>query len=174
MLYSFRNRQPRIGQETYVSDQAILIGDVKIGDDCYIGPGAMLRGDYGSIEVGDGTAVEEGVMVHSPPDQVCRFGKKVTVGHGAIIHSSIIGDLTVIGMGAIVSIGAEVGDETIVAEGSVIRMNQKIPPAVIVGGNPAKVIRPLTEENRKFTQHGNKLYIDLAHEYAQGGIKRID
>ena len=75
-------------------------------------------------------------MVHSPPDEICRFGKKVTVGHGAIVHSSSIGDLTVIGMGAIISIGAEVGDETIVAEGSVIRMNQKIPPAVIVGGNP--------------------------------------
>ena len=76
MLYSFRNRQPRVGQGTYVSEQAILIGDVKIGDNCYIGHGAVLRGDYGSIEVGDGTAVEEGRWSILPRMKSAGSGRK--------------------------------------------------------------------------------------------------
>lgn len=99
MLYSFRNREPRIGKKTYVSEHALLIGDVRIGDNCYIGHGAILRGDYGSIEIESGTAVEEGVVMHAPPDGICRVGKKVTIGHGAIIHASSIGDFAAIGMG---------------------------------------------------------------------------
>lgn len=88
MMRSFRNREPQIGEDTYVSEYAILIGDVRVGDNCYIGHGAILRGDYGSIEIGSGTAVEEGVIIHAPPDETCSIGNKVTIGHGAIIHSS--------------------------------------------------------------------------------------
>ena len=108
MFYSFRNRAPQSGKETYVSEHAIVIGDVKIGDNCYIGHGAMLRGDYGSIEIDSGTAIEEGVVIHAPPGERCQIGKKVTIGHGAIIHSSYIGDFASIGVGAVISIYAEV------------------------------------------------------------------
>jgi carbonic anhydrase/acetyltransferase-like protein (isoleucine patch superfamily) len=174
LLYSFRNREPQIGEDTYVSEQAVLIGDVKIGDDCYIGPGAILRGDYGTIEVGDGTAVEDGVVIHVIPDGLCKIGKKVTIGHGAIIHSSSIGDLVTIGMGAIISIEAQVGAETTVAEGSVVRIKQTVPPAVVVGGNPVKVIRTITEDDRRFGNYGKQLYIDLAHEYLRDGLKKVD
>jgi carbonic anhydrase/acetyltransferase-like protein (isoleucine patch superfamily) len=167
MMRSFRNRKPQIGKDTYVSENALLIGDVRIGDNCYIGHGAILRGDYGSIEIGNGTAVEEGVIIHAPPDQTCMIGKKVTIGHGAVIHSSIIGDLAVIGMGAVLSIFAEVGEESIVAEGSTVKMTQKIPSNVVVRGNPAKVVRNVAEKDKEFWNWGKQLYIDLAKEYLQ-------
>jgi carbonic anhydrase/acetyltransferase-like protein (isoleucine patch superfamily) len=167
MMRSFRNRQPRVGKDTYVSEYAILIGDVRIGDNCYIGHGAILRGDYGCIEIDSGTAVEEGVIMHAPPGETCRVGKKVTIGHGAVVHSSHIGDMAVIGMGSVLSIFAEVGEESIVAEGSTVKMGQKIPPGIVVRGNPAKVVRNVEDKDRKFWNWGKQLYIDLAKEYLQ-------
>ena len=96
MRYRFREMEPQYGKDTYVSELALLIGDVRIGDNCYIGHGAILRGDYGTIEIGSGTAVEEGVIIHAPPNEVCRIGNRVTLGHGAIIHSRYIGENAVI------------------------------------------------------------------------------
>jgi carbonic anhydrase/acetyltransferase-like protein (isoleucine patch superfamily) len=167
MMRSFRNREPYIGKDTYVSEQALLIGDVNISDNCYIGHGAILRADYGSIQIDSGTAVEEGVIIHAPPNETCRIGKKVTIGHGAIIHSSLIGDMAVIGMGSVLSICAEVGEESIVAEGSTVKMGQKIPPGIVARGNPAKVLRYIEDKDRKFWDWGKQLYIDLAKEYLQ-------
>ena len=105
MLYRFNGKQPSVGKDTYVSDLARVIGDVVIGANCYIGYGAILRGDYGRIEIGDGTAIEEGVIIHAPPDDTNQIGRRVTIGHGAVIHSKQIGNEAVIGMGAVLSIG---------------------------------------------------------------------
>ena len=147
MLYSFDNRNPRIGKETYVSETALLIGDVRVGNSCYIGHGAILRGDYGTIEIGDGTAVEEGVVIHAPPKQICRIGEKVTLGHGAIVHSKSIGDFAVIGMGAVLSIRAEIGERSIIAEGSVVKREQRLPGGVVAVGNPARVAREVSHKD---------------------------
>ena len=174
MLYSFRDRVPKIGKETYVSEHAVVIGDVKIGNNCYIGHGAILRGDYGSIEIDSGTAIEEGVVMHAPPNETCRVGEKVTIGHGAIIHSSSIGGFALIGMGAVVSIYAEVGEEAIVAEGSIIKQGQKIPSGVVVSGNPAKIVRQITDKDKRRWDYGKQLYIDLAKEYIHNGMKKLD
>jgi carbonic anhydrase/acetyltransferase-like protein (isoleucine patch superfamily) len=174
LLYRFRDREPRFGDDTYISEHALLIGDVRIGDNCYIGHGSILRGDYGTIDIESGSAVEEGAVMHAPPGGVCHVGKSVTIGHGAVIHSKHIGDYVVIGMGAVVSLYAEVGDETIVAEGCTVRMKQVVPPGVIVTGNPAKVLRNVSEDNRKFWRYGKQLYVDLAKEYLQNGMHRVD
>ena len=123
MLYSFDNKQPAIGNDTYVSELAHVIGDVVIEDNCYVGPGAILRADHGRIAIGSGTAVEEGVIIHVPPNETCSIGKKVTLGHGAIIHAASIGSFAVIGMGAILSIRSKVGEWVIVAEGGVVNQN---------------------------------------------------
>ena len=174
MLYSFRNRSPRWGKDTYISEHALLIGDVRVGDNCYIGHGAILRGDYGSIEIGSGTAVEEGVVMHAPPDDVCRVGEKVTIGHGAIVHSASIGDYVVVGMGAVLSVRSEIGEYSVVAEGSVVKMRQIILPWVIVAGSPAEVVRTRTEEHKVRWDYAKKLYIDLAREYLEQGMHRLD
>ena len=174
MLYSFDGRKPEIGKETYVSESAMVIGDVRVGNNCYVGHGAIVRGDYGTIEIGDGTAVEEGVIVHAPPDETCRIGKKVTLGHGAIVHSKSIGDLAVIGMGAILSIWTEIGERSIIAEGAVVKMKQKIPGGVVAGGNPARIIREVSNKDNKLWDWGKQQYIDLAKKYLDIGMERLD
>ncbi len=173
MLYKFDGRQPVVGKDSYVSDIASVIGDVVIGDNCYIGHGAIVRGDYGRIEIGDGTAVEEGVIIHAPPDDVHSIGKKVTIGHGAVIHGKYIGDQAVIGMGAVVSIWAEIGEWAIVAEGSVVKLKQIIPPKVVAAGNPAKIVREISEKDKEFWNWGKQIYIDLAKKYLKIGMEPI-
>lgn len=173
MLYSFDGKQPSIGKDTYVSETALVIGDVSIGDNCYIGHGAILRGDYGRIEIGSGTAVEEGVVMHAPPGEISKVGEKVTFGHGAIVHSKEIGNMAVIGMGAVVSIRAKIGSWSIVAEGSVVKMQQEIPENVVVAGSPAKVVRGVEERDKEFWTNGKQIYIDLAAKYLKIGMHTI-
>lgn len=173
LLYEFDGKSPVFGKETYISETAIIIGDVRIGDNCYIGHGAVLRGDYGSIEIGSGTAVEEGVVIHAPPRNLCRVGERVTIGHGAIIHASSVGDVAVIGMGAILSIYSTVEKNSIVAEGGVVKMRQSIPEGVVAGGNPARVIRKIAPKDIEYWEMGKDLYINLAKKYLALGMKRV-
>ena len=173
MLYAFDGKKPEIGQGAYVSDTALVIGNVKIGNNCYIGHGAILRGDYGSIQIGPGTAVEEGVIIHAPPREISLIGKRVTIGHGAVIHSAKIGDFSVIGMGAILSIRCEVGTNTIVAEGAVVKMKQIIPDEIVAGGNPARVLRKITKKDTDYWEWGKELYIDLAKKFRAGAMETL-
>lgn len=173
MLYSFEGRKPTIGAETYVSELAQVIGDVRIGNNCYIGHGAILRGDYGSIEIGDGTAVEEGVIIHAPPDHFNRIGRRVTLGHGAILHGNSIGDGAVVGMGAVLSIFSEIGAGAIVAEGALVKWGQKIPDNVVAVGNPAEVKRPVSDKDREIWNFGKQLYVDLAKRYLASDLKPV-
>ncbi len=174
MLFRFDGREPIVETETYVSETAQVIGDVVIGSQCYIGHGAILRGDYGRIEIGDGTAIEEGVIIHAPPGLTNKIGSRITVGHGAILHGHEIGDLAVIGMGAVLSILSEVGENTIIAEGSIVRMKQNIPPNVVAAGNPAKIIRNISQEDEEMWKWGKQLYIDLAKKYLDVGMEPIE
>ena len=174
MLYEFEGNAPEVGPGTYISDLASIIGNVRLGSNCYVGHGAILRGDYCGIEVGDGTAVEEGVIVHAPPGELSIIGNKVTLGHGAIIHSRSIGDHAVIGMGTILSIWSEVGDRSIIAEGAVVKMKQKVPSGGVVAGNPGQVVRELSAEDKEFWDMGKQLYIDLAKQYLNSGMHSLD
>jgi carbonic anhydrase/acetyltransferase-like protein (isoleucine patch superfamily) len=174
MLYKFDGKRPSVGKDSYVSELANIIGDVVIGNNCYIGHGAILRGDYGRIEIGDGTAIEEGAIVHAPPGDVCRIGARVTIGHGAVVHGKKIGDGAVVGMGSILSILSEIGERSIVAEGAVVKWNQAIPPNVVAAGNPAHVVREISPKDREFWDAGKQLYIDLAKKYLDEGMERID
>ena len=173
MLYAFDGRHPKIEDGAYVSESSLVIGDVKIGADCYIGHESILRADYGSIEIGPGSAVEEGVIVHAPPKEISLIGKRVTIGHGAIIHSSKIGDFAVIGMGAILSIRSQVGINTIIAEGGVVKMRQIIPDMVVAGGNPAIVLRKVDNKDLEYWTCGKQLYVDMAAKYVAGAMERI-
>jgi carbonic anhydrase/acetyltransferase-like protein (isoleucine patch superfamily) len=173
LLYEFDGKRPVVGKETYVSETAIVVGDVAIGENCYVGHGAILRGDYGSIEIGPGTAVEEGVVIHAPPEKLCKIGERVTIGHGAIIHAASIGDKAVIGMGAVLSIYSEIGANTIVAEGGVVKMRQVIPEKVVAGGNPARVLRNIAPRDIEYWDMGKELYVNLAKKYISLGMKKV-
>ena len=170
MLYHFDGKTPSVGKGSYVSDLARVIGDVEIGKNCYIGHGAIIRGDYGRIIIGDGTAVEEGVIIHAPPGGFHLIGKMVTLGHGAILHGNIIGDFSVVGMGAILSLFSETGEWSIVAEGTVVKANQKIESRTVTAGNPARNIREVNDKDQKFWNYGKQVYIDLAEKYLKEGM----
>jgi len=167
LIYSFRNVKPVFGVDTFVSREATVIGNVRIGDNCFIGPGAIIRGDYGNIVIDSGTAVEDGVIIHAFPFSTCTIGHKVTIGHGAIIHCKSIGDYASIGMGAILSINSEIGENTIIAEATLIKAKQIVQPNVLMGGNPARELRKITDQDRQHWAMGKQIYIDLAKEYLQ-------
>jgi phenylacetic acid degradation protein len=172
-IYEFENKKPSIGKDTFIFKSADIIGDVSIGKNCYIGPGARIRGDYGSIRIGDNTAVEENVVVHARPDDVTTIGNNVTIGHGSIIHNATIKDWAVIGMGAIVSDWAVIGKWAVVAEGAVVKNKQKIPNKAIAVGVPAKVVSEISEEYEKQWTKYKKIYTDLAEKRFPNSLKEI-
>lgn len=171
-LYEFEGRIPRIDPTAYVAPSAQVIGRVIIGADCYIGHGAILRGDYGMIEVGEGTAVEEGVIVHARPDDVTRIGRRVTLGHGAMVHNATIEDGAVIGMRAVISDFSVVGAGAIVGEMGLVKQRQEIPPRKIAVGVPVRVVGDVSEKNHDMTVWAKDLYVDLARRYPSG-LKEI-
>lgn len=165
VLYRFEGKEPRIGKGTYVSQSAEVIGDVTIGKQCYVGPGAKIRGDYGKIVIGNKTSIEENCVLHARPNEICRVGDMVTVGHGSILHNCTVRDYAVIGMGAIVSDYAVVGVWSVVGEGCVVKNNQVIEDQKIVVGVPAKVVGEVSEEYKKLWTNYKNIYVKLAKKY---------
>jgi len=174
-LYQFEERKPRVAQGAFVAESALVIGDVQIGKDAYIGHGVILRGDYGTVIVGEGTAIEEGVIVHARPNDRTIFGNHVTVGHGAMIHNARIKDYAVIGMRATISDYSVVGEWTIIGEMGLVKNNQNVPDGVVAVGVPVKVMGKVDKEQKEFWSYGKKLYVEMAHRYiASGAFVRID
>jgi carbonic anhydrase/acetyltransferase-like protein (isoleucine patch superfamily) len=174
MLYRFDEKQPIIGDYTYVDETAIVIGDVRIGNYCYIGPGAILLGDYGTIEMGDESVIEGRVIIHAPLQERCSIGQGVVIGYGAIIHAKRIGKFAAIGMKAVLGDRSEVGDETIVLDRAVVEREQEIKEAMIVGGNPAKLTGLLSQKERDFWALTRKHYRDQAQKYPTAGMVKIE
>jgi len=173
-IYSFEGAQPDIATSAYVSPTAQVIGHVTIGERCYVGHGAILRGDYGSIEIGDETAVEEAVIVHARPADWTRIGKRVTIGHGAMIHNATIRDGAVIGMRAVVSDFSEVGEGAIIGEMGLVRNGQQVPPRKVALGVPVKIVGDVDERHGDMTRWAKELYVDLAARYLAGAMVAID
>ena len=171
-LYEFEGKTPKIGTDTYVAESADIIGDVVIGNKCYIGPGARIKGDYGAIRIGNETSVQENCILHARPDETCLVGNRVTVGHGAILHNCTVQDGAIIGMGAIVSDWAVIGTNALVAEGAVVRQHQKIPDGNVAAGTPAKIKGLVSERVKSEWPMYKSVYVDLARRYQQG-LKRI-
>ncbi len=164
-LYEINQRRPVIGEGAWIAPTAEIIGDVRIGAHCYIGFGAILRGDYGTIEIGGETAIEEGVIVHARPGGIASFGKRVTVGHMAMIHNATIEDFAVIGMQAMISDFSTVGSWAIVAEQSLVKRNQILSRETIWAGAPAVEKGPLLERHKKEWELAKQLYVNLAGQY---------
>lgn len=173
-IYAFEDHRPDIAASAYVSPTAQVIGDVSIGERCYIGHGAILRGDYGSIEIGDETAVEEGVIIHARPQDRTRIGKRVTIGHGAMIHNATIRDEAVIGMRAVISDFSEVGMGAIIGEMGLVRNSQAIPARKVALGVPVKVVGDVQERHSDMTHWAKDLYVDLAAQYLAGAMVEIE
>lgn len=164
MFYSYKGFIPVVDSSSYVHPQACITGNVIIGKDCYIGPGAALRGDWGGIILEDGCNVQENCTIHMFPGYTVVLKAGAHIGHGAIIHGAHIGKNCLVGMNAVVMDRVELGDESIVGALSFIKEGIVIPPRSLVVGNPAKVIRQVTDEMLAWKTKGTALYQTLPAE----------
>jgi carbonic anhydrase/acetyltransferase-like protein (isoleucine patch superfamily) len=167
MIKSFKGKTPQIHPTAFVSETAYIVGEVTIGENASIWPGAVIRGDFGSISIGKNTAIEDNCIVHSWD---CIIGDNVLVGHGAVIHCKSIGDGCMVGIKAVLLQGAEVGEKCFIAAGALITPNTKIPPHSLVMGSPAKVKEELSQEKLSMMIMGNDAYVQLGREYKQQGL----
>jgi len=173
-VYSFEGKVPKIGEGTYISASADVIGDVTIGKRCFIGPGARIKGDYGTIVIGDETSIQENCILHARPGETCRVGSRVTVGHGSILHTADVRDNAVIGMGAIVSDYAVVEEWGVVGEGCVVRSRQVIPSENIAVGVPAKIIGTIDGKYKEQWSRYKDIYADLASRRYPEGLEKLE
>jgi carbonic anhydrase/acetyltransferase-like protein (isoleucine patch superfamily) len=168
MIYELEGKAPKIGKGSYVCETAVIIGNVVIGAECFIAPGAKLRGDYGAIKIGSKTSVQDNCVLHARPENKCIVGNYVTLGHGSILHTCTIKDYAVIGMGAIVSDFAVVGEWCAIGEGCVVKSNQEIPDGKIAVGVPAKIIGDVTDDYKQLWLKLKDEYVQLAKRYLKG------
>jgi len=161
MFYSFKGFVPVVHPSAFVHPQAAVTGNVIIGRDVYIGPGAALRGDWGGIVIEDGCNVQENCTIHMFPGVTVLLKEGAHIGHGAIIHGATIGRNVLIGMNSVIMDEVEVGDESIVGALSFIAANTKIPRRSLVVGNPGKVIREVSDEMIAWKTKGTRLYQSL-------------
>ena len=150
LIKSVRGFTPQFGKNCYIADNATIIGDVEIGDDCSIWFNAVLRGDVNSIRIGDRVNIQDGTVIHTLYQKsVSVIGNDVSIGHNVVIHGAEIKEGALIGMGAIVLDHAAVGEGAIIAAGSVVLTGTKVEPGSIYAGVPAKFVKKVDPEQSK-------------------------
>ncbi len=159
-------RKPDTTQAAFVAPNATVLGDVKLGAHSSIWYGCVLRGDIHSIEIGEGTNIQDLAMVHLADDYGVKVGRYCTIGHSAIIHACEIGDECLIGMGATILDGAKIGDHCIVGANSLVTQRFVAPPGSMILGSPAKVVRALTEKELLGLRAWAEKYIEVAKAHA--------
>jgi phenylacetic acid degradation protein len=167
MIYEFNGIKPVIHESAFVHPQAAVTGNVVIGRDVYIGPGAAIRGDWGKIVISDGCNVQENCTIHMFPGVTVLLKESAHIGHGAIIHGATIGMNSLVGMNAVIMDEVELGDECIVGALSFIKQGEKIPARSLLAGNPARIIKEVSDEMIRWKTEGTKLYQQLPAQCRQ-------
>jgi len=161
MIYSFKAHIPVVHASSFVHPLAAVTGNVIIGANCYIGPGAAIRGDWGEIVLEDGVNVQENCTVHMFPGKRIVLKEGAHVGHGAVIHGANLGYNCLIGMNSVIMDGAEIGDECIVGAMAFVKAETLFGPRKLIVGNPAKAIKEVSDEMIAWKTAGTKLYQQL-------------
>jgi len=159
--YSIEGVIPVVDPDAYVHPTAVLIGDVIVGPDCYVGPAACLRGDFGRIVLQRGANVQDTCVIHGFPGHDTVVEENGHIGHGAVLHSCVVKRDALVGMNAVVMDEAVIGEQAIVAASAFVRAGMQVPERVLVAGLPAKVVRPLGEDEIRWKQIGTRTYHDL-------------
>jgi carbonic anhydrase/acetyltransferase-like protein (isoleucine patch superfamily) len=171
MIRGFNGKKPVIASSAFICETASVIGDVTIGENCSVWPGAVIRGDFGRIVVGDNTAVEDNAVLHagSPTqaDQSLIIGNNSHIGHGAVINCSRIGNHVLVGMNATLLHDVVIGDYCIIAAGALAAQGMKIPEKSFVVGIPARIKGVVTKEQLWWVEQAPEEYIKLAKRYRQ-------
>ena len=164
MIYSFKEFIPVVHQSSFVHPLAAVTGNVIIGRNCYIGPGAAIRGDWGQIILEDGVNIQENCTVHMFPGKSITLKESAHIGHGAIIHGANLGRNCLVGMNTVIMDDVEIGDESIIGAMTFIKAQTIIPKRSLVTGNPAKVIKQVSDELIAWKTKGTQLYQQLPND----------
>jgi phenylacetic acid degradation protein len=160
-IYEFQGIKPVIAKSSFVHPNATIIGDVIIGEDVYVGPYATLRGDWGQIIIEDKCNVQESCTIHMFPGVTVRLKTQAHIGHGAIIHGATIEENCLIGMNSVIMDNVVIGRESIVGALSFVKEGTIIPPRSLVVGNPARIIKEVSDEMIGWKTKGTELYSEL-------------
>ena len=160
-VYAIDGIVPVVDPSAYVHPSAVLIGDVIVGPGCYVGPCASLRGDFGRLILEAGANLQDTCVMHGFPGTDTVVEENGHIGHGAVLHGCRVGRNALIGMNAVIMDNVVIGEATIVAASAFVKAGQEVPARVLVAGVPAKVIRPLTEEEMAWKADGTRTYQEL-------------
>ncbi|MEM8944542.1 MAG: gamma carbonic anhydrase family protein [Planctomycetota bacterium] len=171
-LRSYQGVVPTLGEHVYIDAAALVIGNVVLGDDVSVWPGAVIRGDMHSIRVGHRSNVQDNAVLHithasdyNPGGWPLTIGDDVVVGHSAILHGCTVGDRVLVGIGAIVNDGATIEDEVIVGAGCLVPPGKTLASGFVYVGNPCRRLRPVTDDERRFFTYSPANYVKLKDQY---------
>jgi phenylacetic acid degradation protein len=173
MIYSFKGHIPVVHESSFVHPLAAVTGNVIIGKDCYIGPGAAIRGDWGEIVLEDGVNVQENCTIHMFPGKSILLKESAHVGHGAVIHGANLGRNCLIGMNSVIMDAAEIGDECIVGAMSFVKAEARFEKRQLIIGNPAKAVKEVSDEMIAWKTAGTRLYQQLPADCYQS-LNEVD
>ncbi|MGE7886358.1 gamma carbonic anhydrase family protein [Bacillus cereus] len=165
MIYPYKEKNPKIASSAFVADYVTITGDVSVGEESSIWFNTVIRGDVSPTIIGDRVNVQDQCTLHQSPKYPLILEDDVTVGHQVILHSCHIKKDALIGMGSIILDGAEIGEGAFIGAGSLVSQGKKIPPNTLAFGRPAKVIRELTEEDRKDMERIRTQYVEKGQYY---------
>lgn len=173
-IRNFKGKQPQIGNNVYIDEAAVVIGDVAIGDDVSIWPTTVIRGDVEAICIGAGSNVQDGAVLHvshagdySPQGHPLTIGKGVTIGHRAVVHACTIGDYCLIGIGAIIMDDAVLEDYVMLGAGALVPPGKRLESGYLYVGAPAKQARALSDSEKAFLEYSYRHYMHLKDAYLQ-------
>lgn len=169
MIRSYQGKTPRIHPSGFVSEAAYIVGDVEIGENSNIWPGAVIRGDFGKIVIGKNTSVEDNCVIHTADEII--IGDNVIIGHTAAVHCKNIGDNCMIGISAVLLQDAEIGRSCMVAVGALVPPGMKVPEKSLIMGSPARIKERLSDEKLALVRLGADAYVDIAQEYKRAGYE---
>src|SRR5215208_3461219 len=159
--YSIDGVTPVVDPSAFVHPTAVLIGDVIVGPNCYVGPCASLRGDFGRIVLGQGSNVQDGCIVHGYPKQDTVIEENGHIGHGAVLHSCVVRRGALVGINAVVMDDVIVGEQAVVAACAFVPVGKSVAPRTMVAGVPARLVRTLRDEELPWYEEGTRAYQDL-------------
>jgi len=171
-IYEFDGKQPDISPGAFVHPEAVIIGDVRIGSECFIAPGVVIRADFGPAIIKDGTSIQDNAVIHVDPGARVIVEEDVIVGHSAVLHDVHIKSRCVIGIGAILLYEVVCEEDAFIGAGSVVLNNMHIPAGKLAAGIPAKIIRDVTPDQKSYAEKGVELDKKLSKQY-QKSMKLI-
>lgn len=169
MIQGFGGKAPKIAPSAFVSEAACIFGDVEIGENSSIWPGAVIRGDFFKVRIGNSTAVEDNCIIHAGMSDL-EIGDEVHIGHGAVIDCRRIGNRVLVGMNSTILHGAEIGDGCVIAAGSLVSQGMKVPDNSFVVGVPGRIKGGVSSKQSWWAQSGSQVYASLARQYREQGL----